>query len=50
MILDYKDKKVIKCLIEGKLVPTEFERMHDYYKKIYPQLIDQLEKAQLPQQ
>lgn len=48
VILDYKERKVIKCWIEGKILPTDFDRMHDYYKKIYPQLIDQLEKAQLP--
>jgi hypothetical protein len=47
--LDYAERKVVKCLIEGKIVPTEFERMHEYYKKIYPQLIEQLEKAQIPQ-
>jgi hypothetical protein len=44
VIIDYADKKVEKCVIEGKQVDTDFIRMHEYYKKIYPNLIDQLEK------
>lgn len=43
VILDYKDKKVLKCLIEGKIVPTDFDRMNAYYKEVYPSLITQLE-------
>jgi hypothetical protein len=44
VIIDYADKKVLKCVIEGKLVDTDFDRMDTYYKKIYPNLIGQLEK------
>jgi hypothetical protein len=44
VIVDYALKKVTKCVIEGKIVDTDFERMNAYYKKIYPNLIDQLEK------
>lgn len=46
VILDYQDRKVVKCLIEGKKVDTDFEKMNAYYKEIYPALIDQLEKMQ----
>ena len=44
VILDFADKKVLKCVIEGKTHDTTFERMRDYYNKIYPNLISQLEK------
>jgi hypothetical protein len=44
VILDYADKKVEKCVIEGKEIETDFDRMNTYYKKIYPALIEQLEK------
>jgi len=44
IIMDFAEKKVIKCVIEGKVHDTTFERMRDYYSKIYPQLIQQLEK------
>jgi hypothetical protein len=44
VIIDYAQKKVLKCVIEGKVVDTDFERMDAYYKKVYPNLIDQLEK------
>ena len=44
VIMDYAEKKVVKCVIEGKVHDTDFDRMNDYYKKIYPNLIKQLEK------
>ena len=44
VILDFLEKKVQKCVIEGKVVDTDWLRMHDYYKKIYPNLVEQLEK------
>ena len=47
VIIDYADKKVEKCVIEGKQIDTDFSRMHEYYKKVYPNLIDQLEKEEL---
>lgn len=45
VILDYKERKVVKCVVESKVLDTTFERMHDYYKQIYPTLIEQMELA-----
>ena len=42
VILDFAEKKVVKCIIEGKPHDTTFEIMRDYYSKIYPNLIEQL--------
>lgn len=44
VIIDYAAKKVQKCVVEGKIVDTDFERMDAYYKQVYPNLIAQLEK------
>jgi hypothetical protein len=44
VILDYATKKVEKCVIEGKIVDMDWDRTNQYYKKIYPALIAQLEK------
>lgn len=44
VILDFASKKVEKCIIEGKVVDTSFDKMVEYYRKIYPSLIEQLEK------
>lgn len=44
VILDYNKKKLEKCIIEGKQVDSDFQRMSEYYRKIYPSLVDQLEK------
>jgi hypothetical protein len=44
VIMDYAKQKVDKCVIEGKAIAREWDGMNDYYKKIYPNLIEQLEK------
>jgi hypothetical protein len=44
VIIDYVKKKVEKCVIEGKAVDTDFDKMNEYYKQVYPSLIGQLEK------
>jgi hypothetical protein len=44
VILDFNKKKLEKCIIEGKVVDSDFQRMSEYYRKIYPSLVDQLEK------
>jgi hypothetical protein len=44
VILDFAEKKISKCVIEGKNHDTTFEQMRNYYFKIYPQLVEQLER------
>ena len=45
VILDYQDLKVLKCVIEGKRLERDFGPMHEYYKKAYPNLMEQIEQA-----
>jgi|TARA_R110000751_G_scaffold21599_3_gene61862 hypothetical protein len=44
IIMDYADHSVKKCVIEGSDHDTTFDLMHEYYKRIYPRLVEQLEK------
>ena len=44
VILDFGKKKVQKCVIEGKVVDTDWYKLIEYYKRVYPALVDQLEK------
>lgn len=44
VIIDYASKKVEKCVIEGSRIETDFEKMNEYYKRVYPSLVAQLEK------
>lgn len=46
VILDFKERKVVKCLIEGKVMDTTFDKMYSYYKEVYPQLVEQLDTLQ----
>ena len=44
IILDYGLRKIEKCVVEGNRLDRSFDQLHEYYKKIYPQIIAQLEK------
>jgi U3 small nucleolar RNA-associated protein 14 len=44
VIMDYKNKKVEKCVIEGKNVATTWENLDEYYRKLYTNIIERLEK------
>ena len=44
VILDFAKNSILKCVIEGKKQDTDWSRMNTYYKKVYPKLIEQLEK------
>lgn len=43
VILNYADKKVERCFIEGKIVDSDWEKLNEYYKKVYPNIIQRLE-------
>ena len=44
VILDFAERKIVKCVVEGKEHESTFDQMRDYYYKVYPTLIDQLER------
>lgn len=44
VIMDFAERKVVKCIIEGKPHDTTFEKLRDYYVGVYPNLIEQLER------
>jgi len=43
VIMNFAEKKVERCYIEGKVLDTDWEKLYGYYSKIYPNLIQQLE-------
>lgn len=45
VIIDYKEQKIIKCVVEGNMIPTTFESLTEYYRRAYPTVIEQLELA-----
>lgn len=45
IILDFKTEKVLKCVVEGEIVPTSYEKLVEYFKRVYPNVIEQLELA-----
>jgi hypothetical protein len=46
IILDFKEKKVIRSDFDGRPVPTNYDVIVDHYRDIYPQYIEQLEQDQ----
>jgi len=47
VILDFAERKIVKCVIEGKDHESTFEQLRDYYNRVYPNLVDQLEREAL---
>jgi len=43
VIIDFGKQKVEKCVVEGQNKELDFFTLKDYYAKVYPQLIEQLE-------
>jgi hypothetical protein len=46
IILDFKDKKVQKSVIQGQVVPTVWDTIVAHYRSVYPDYIDELEQMQ----
>ena len=44
VILDFADSKVVKSVIEGRTHDSTFGQLRDYYHRIYPSLVEQLER------
>lgn len=49
VILDFKEKKVVQCFVDGARVETDWERLFSYYSQHYPNIIERLvrESSQL---
>ena len=44
VIMDFKEKKVEKLVIEGNVMERDWNKLYEYYKQIYPNIIERLEK------
>jgi predicted glycosyltransferase involved in capsule biosynthesis len=42
VIMDFSERKVVKCLIDGQRVDTDWDNLYMYYKGVYPNIIDRL--------
>lgn len=45
VILDFRDRSVVKASVGDQAAPRDFQRIRDYYYQHYPEVIDQLEQA-----
>ncbi len=45
IIMDFKEQKVEKCVIEGQTLTKEWQQLRDYYAKVYPDVVDKIEKS-----
>jgi hypothetical protein len=44
VILDFKTRTVVKCSMDGVVVPKDWQRIRDFYHQHYSQVIVDLEK------
>ena len=45
VILDFRDRTVIKASLGDQVAPRDFDRIRDYYRQHYSDVIQQLEEA-----
>ena len=45
VILDFRDRTVLKCSMNGATVPKEWNKIRDFYYQYYQNYIDILEQA-----
>lgn len=43
IILDFKEKKVQKCIVDGAAVDTDWDKLYAYFQPLYPAVIERLE-------
>lgn len=43
IIIDFKDKKLVKSTVNGQKLNTTYDMMVEHYKEVYPDYITQLE-------
>lgn len=44
VILDFKNRQVVKCCLDGQVGDRDWDRVRGYFHTHYPQIINQLEK------
>ena len=44
VILDFQTRSVVKCSMDGVVVPKDWQRIRNFYHQHYSQVIDDLEK------
>ena len=44
VILDFRQSQVLKCSLDGTIVPKDWNRIRDFYNQHYSKIIEQLEK------
>ncbi len=44
VILDFKSQSVVKCSMDGVVVPKDWQRIRNFYHQHYSQVIEDLEK------
>jgi hypothetical protein len=44
VIMDFRDRNVVKASVGDQIAPRDFQRIRDYYYQHYQDLIDELEQ------
>ena len=45
VILDFQTRSIVKCSMDGVVVPKNWHRIRDFYYQYYSQIIDDIEKS-----
>lgn len=42
VIMDFKELKIVKCLVEGQALSTDWSQLYTYYHQLYPSVLERL--------
>jgi hypothetical protein len=42
IIVDFKEQTVVKSVVQGQTIPTDYTKVVEYYEQVYPDLINKL--------
>jgi len=42
IIVDFKEQTVVKSVVQGQTIPTDYTKVVEYYESVYPDLISNL--------
>lgn len=44
IIIDFKDKKILKSIIQGQIITTNYDQLVEHFEQVYPDYIEELKK------
>jgi len=48
IIMDFKESKIVKCIVQGQTITQEWVSLRNYFHNVYADIIEKLEAENAP--